>query len=417
MLIAKSLLKISERLYVFDEEIINARLNEIENDFIKRHENVFACYAGKAFLIKHMAEIIKNHNLGLDVVSQGELLTALRANFPADKIEMHGNAKSSDEILLGVKSGVGRFIVDNPDELELLAKISRENNFVANILLRVSPAVDAHTHAHIATGAKNSKFGFPIESEMLINAVKFSMNDANINLTGLHFHVGSQLFEPNDHIQALEKIIKLILKLKRELNFTTRELNFGGGLGAVKNPTLKSVALKTFTDPLIEILDRECRVHNLLRPRAIIEPGRWIISEAGITLYTVENVKYLPEIIYVAVNGGMADNPRYALYGAEYDAVNINNPDGEIMSEKLKNIPVSIVGRCCESGDILIERANISDTKRGDVIALFNTGAYTFSMAGNYNKLLRPAVVFVKNGQANLKVERQSYEDLLKGEL
>ena len=364
-----------------------------------------------------MAEIIKNHNLGLDVVSQGELLTALRANFPADKIEMHGNAKSSDEILLGVKSGVGRFIVDNPDELELLAKISRENNFVANILLRVSPAVDAHTHAHIATGAKNSKFGFPIESEMLINAVKFSMNDANINLTGLHFHVGSQLFEPNDHIQALEKIIKLILKLKRELNFTTRELNFGGGLGAVKNPTLKSVALKTFTDPLIEILDRECRVHNLLRPRAIIEPGRWIISEAGITLYTVENVKYLPEIIYVAVNGGMADNPRYALYGAEYDAVNINNPDGEIMSEKLKNIPVSIVGRCCESGDILIERANISDTKRGDVIALFNTGAYTFSMAGNYNKLLRPAVVFVKNGQANLKVERQSYEDLLKGEL
>ncbi len=404
-------------MYVYDEDIINARLNEIKNDFINCYENTFACYAGKAFLIKYMAELVKNSGLGLDVVSGGELMTALKANFPAEKIEMHGNAKSADEILLGVKSGVGRFIVDNPDELKILSEISRANNFTANILLRVSPAVNAHTHSHIATGHKNSKFGFPAEGEMLNDAVKFSMNDANINLTGLHFHVGSQLFDPIDHIQGLEKIIKVILRLKRDLDFTTQELNFGGGLGAVKNPNLKSVALKNFVSPLMEILERECKVHNLLRPKAIIEPGRWIISEAGIMLYTVENVKYLPEIIYVAVNGGMADNPRIALYGAEYDAININNLNGNSMTVKNNNIPVSIVGRCCESGDILIERSNLNEARRGDVIAIYNTGAYTFSMAGNYNKLLRPAVVFVKNGEAKLKVERQTYEELLNGEL
>ena len=406
--------KFGTPLYVYDESVINSRCNEIEQDFLQKWDNTFAYYASKAFSIKYMTRIIKNHGMGLDVVSEGELLTALHAGFPAEKIELHGNAKSFYDINSAVKSGVGRFIIDNIQELELLAKVSHDNNFVANVLFRVTPDVKTDTHAHISTGVKGSKFGFPIEGDMLNEAVKFALNDDYINSQGIHFHVGSQLFEPVSHLEALKKIIKLMLKLKRNLNFITRELNFGGGFGARINPKIEHVALKNFTDPLMQMLESECKANDLLRPRAAIESGRWIVSEAGITLYTVENVKRLPGILYIAVNGGMSDNPRYALYGAEYEAVNVNNPDGEIYNPEGR---VSIVGKCCESGDILIDDAKISYTKPGDIIAIYNTGAYNFSMASNYNKLLRPAVIFANNGEANLKVERQTYEDLLKGEL
>ena len=386
--------------------------------FLERWKNTRVRYASKAFLTRSMAKLIENEGLGLDVVSLGELYTALSAGFPAERIEMNGNAKSHEEIELAVNSGVGRIIVDHPDELKVIEKFSREKNKKQKILIRVAPGVDAHTHKYISTGQTDSKFGFPFEvrdGSMLTEAIKYSMKSEYLDLRGLHFHVGSQLFDPEDHIKSLEKIIEVMKDLKTNLNFTTHELNFGGGFGAVKNPSMPSVKSETFTEPMMKLLHSNCEKYGLEIPRAVIEPGRWIISEAGITIYRVENIKELPKITYIAVNGGMADNPRFALYQAEYDAVAVKNPDAPAY-DRDGGTRVLIVGKCCESGDILIDNAKIMKLEAGDLIALYNSGAYTFSMSSTYNKLQRPAVVFVENGESKLVVERQSLEDIIRGD-
>ena len=403
-------------LYVYDEQIIISRCQEIREKFLNRWENTSACYASKAFSIKAIAKLISNEGLGIDAISLGELHTALRVGFPAEKIELHGNAKSYEEIFEALNCGVGRIVVDSEDELKLISEVAEKLDRTAKILLRISPGVKAHTHSYISTGYTGSKFGFPIEGEMLRRAVKNAISNKFIDLKGLHFHVGSQLFNSEDHIFALKKMIKLMAELKQEFDFTTREINLGGGFGAVKNPSETHVPLEIFTDSMMKLLTDECKANNLERPHAIIEPGRWIISEAGITIYKVEVVKELPEVTYIAVNGGMADNPRYELYNAEYEAVSVNNPNGEIYVPE-NNAKVSIVGKCCESGDILIENAKLPKVRRGDLIALYNTGAYTFSMASNYNRLTRPAVVFVNNGNAKLVVRRQTIDDLLSCDL
>lgn len=360
-------------------------------------------------------KIIEEEGLGLDVVSLGELHTALSAGFPASNIEMHGNAKSHEEISMAIKNGVGRIIADSENELELISQISKNSGKLTRIIIRVAPGVLAKTHTHIATGHTGSKFGFPIEGDMLKKIISKFMNDENIEIMGLHFHVGSQLFDPEDHICALKKVMNFVGDLKREINFIPKEINFGGGFGAVINPSIKHVPVELFTEPMMKILTDESKKINIPRPKAIIEPGRWIISESGITIYKVEVIKELPGITYVAVDGGMADNPRYALYGAEYEAISVKNPDGPIYEPE--NGHVSIVGKCCESGDILIEKAKLPKLKPGDLIAIYNTGAYTFSMASNYNRLLRPAVVFVNGGEARVVVKRQTLDDLLNGDL
>ena len=373
-------------------------------------------YAGKAFLTRAIAKLIADEGLGLDVVSLGELHTALSANFPPEEIEMNGNAKSREEISLAVKSGVSRIIVDHPDELKIIEEFAREKNIVQKILIRVAPGVDAHTHAYIATGQTGSKFGFPAEGSMLPDAINYAAKSEYLDLTGLHFHVGSQLFDTDDYTKAIEKTLELMKRLKDTLNFTTYELNIGGGFGAVISPKIPCMRSEFYTEPIMKALYEGCKKFGLEIPVVILEPGRWIVSEAGITIYKVENVKELSGITYIAVDGGMADNPRYALYQAEYEAVAIENPDGEIFTPK-DGGNVSIVGKCCESGDILIENVKMPKVKAGDLIALYNTGAYTFSMASNYNCLQRPAVVFVEDGNAKLTVERQSLDDLIRGDL
>ena len=408
--------KFGTPLYVYDTGIIKARCRELTKTFLERFENTRVRYAGKAFLTRSMAKLIENEGLGLDVVSLGELNVALSANFPPERIEMNGNAKSHEEISLAVKSGVGRIIVDHPDELQIIERYAKEFNRVQKIFIRVAPGVDAHTHAYIATGQTGSKFGFPLEGSMLTEAITYSMKSSLLDLRGLHFHVGSQIFDTDDYIKSLEKILELMKTLKDSLNFTTHELNIGGGFGAVINPAIESMKSEFYTDAIMNKLYEDCERLGLEVPRIILEPGRWIVSEAGITIYRVENIKELPGVTYIAVNGGMADNPRVALYNAEYNAVSVSNPEGEIYNRE-GNTHVSIVGKCCESGDVLIENAQIQKLNAGDLIALYNTGAYTFSMASNYNCLSRPAVVFVENGNAKLVVERQSPEDLLRGDL
>ncbi len=250
---------------------------------------------------------------------------------------------------------------------------------------------------------------------MLNNAIEFAAKCEHIDLTGLHFHVGSQIFDTDDYVKSVGKIVELMNSLKDSLNFTTHELNVGGGFGAVINPKIPHMASAFYTDAIMTALREGCERYGLELPRVIIEPGRWVVSEAGLTLYTVENIKELPGVTYIAVNGGMADNPRYALYQAEYQAVKVSDPDAAPYDRE-GGTHVSIVGKCCESGDILIENAKIPYLEAGDVIALYNSGAYTFSMSSNYNCLARPAVVFVEGGKARVVAERQSYEDLVRGQ-
>jgi len=404
-------------LYVYDTGIIKSRCRELRETFMERWENTTVRYASKAFLVKEMARLIKDEGLGLDVVSIGELYTALKADFPAEKIEMNGNAKSHEEISFAVNSGVGRIIVDHPDELKTIEKFARDKGIKQKILIRVAPGVDAHTHAYIATGATDSKFGLPVdisEGSMLNYSIKYAMASENLDLRGLHFHVGSQLFDPDDNVKGLEKTLELVKKLKDTFGFTTHELNCGGGFGAVINPSVPPVKCADFTDPMMKLLYNDCKKYNLEVPEIIIEPGRWVISEAGITLYKVENIKELPELTYVAVDGGMADNPRYALYQAEYEAVKVEDIDAPVINPDKK---FSVVGKCCESGDILIDDAKLPSLKAGDIIALYNSGAYTFSMSSNYNRLQRPAVVFVENGQAKVVAKRQTLDDLIANEI
>ncbi|MBQ7197266.1 MAG: diaminopimelate decarboxylase [Synergistaceae bacterium] len=406
-------------LYVFDTGIIKSRCRELRETFMERWENTMVRYASKAFLVKEMARLIKSEGLGLDVVSLGELYTALQVGFPPEKIEMNGNAKSHEEISLAINSGVGRIIVDHPDELRTIERLAREKGIKQKILIRVAPGVDAHTHAYIATGATDSKFGLPVdisEGSMLNESIKFAMASDSLDLRGLHFHVGSQLFDPDDNVRGLEKTIELMKKLKDTFDFTTRELNCGGGLGAVINPSVPPVKCADFTDPMMKLLYSDCKKYGLEIPKIIIEPGRWVISEAGITLYRVENIKELPKLTYIAVDGGMADNPRYALYQAEYEAVNVEDIDAPIYDPG-DGTKFSVVGKCCESGDVLIDDAKLPKLKAGDVIALYNSGAYTFSMSSSYNRLQRPAVVFVEDGQARLVVHRQTLEDIIRNEI
>lgn len=402
-------------LYVYDAGIIKSRCRELRETFLERWPNTRIRYAGKAFLTRAIAKLIEREGLGLDVVSMGELYAALSVNFPVERIEMNGNAKSYEEISYAVSSKVGRIIVDHPDELKVIEECAKKFGVVQKIMIRVTPGVDAHTHAYISTGHTDSKFGLPLDGPMLTDAINYAMKSEFIDLRGLHFHVGSQLFDTDDYLKSLAKILELMKKLKDEMNFTTHELNIGGGFGAVINPSVPAMRAEFYTDKIMNALIDGCKNFGLEIPCAIFEPGRWVISEACLTLYRVENIKELPGITYIAVNGGMADNPRFALYNAEYDAVAIANPDGKIYNRE-GNTKVSVVGKCCESGDILIDNAKLPLLKAGDIIGLYNSGAYTFSMSSNYNYLQRPAVVFVENGEAKLVVERQSLEDLIRGQ-
>lgn len=397
-------------LYVIDETVVRARCAEVRRNFLSRWPDTRACYAGKAFLNLAMARIVDQEGLGLDVISLGELHTALRAGFPPARIEMNGNAKSEEELRTALEAGVGRIIVDSLMELEVLADLAEGLGKSAPVLLRVAPGVSAHTHAFIATGQAGSKFGLPI-GEHLSEAVRLAMAHGGIDLMGLHFHVGSQLLDPQDHLLALERVLDTAERLKEELGFEMRELNLGGGFGARTHPSTPHLPLALFTDAMMAALERGCADRGLRRPAASIEPGRWIISEAGITLYRVETVKELKGITYVAVDGGMADNPRHPLYGALYEAAVVDRPS-EAAGDWGGN-RVAIVGRCCESGDVLIEDVSLPKVARGDILALFNSGAYTFSMASNYNRLPRPAVVLVGEGRAELIVERQTLDSLL----
>lgn len=395
-------------LYVMDEELLINTCKDYYKNFKCEENNNRVAYAGKAFLTIAMCKLIDEQGLCLDVVSGGELYTAYKSGLDLGKVYFHGNNKTMDEITLGVKLGVGRFVVDNIEEMVMLNEIAGKEGKKQDIYLRLTPGIEAHTHDYIRTGQIDSKFGFAPVGDTIMNAVKVALEQENLSLKGLHCHIGSQIFDITPFEDAAEVMLGYIDQIRQETGHLITELDLGGGFGIHYTNEDEPRETKEYCEAILNKVDEVCEKLSLQRPVLTIEPGRSIVGNAGTTLYTVGAIKEIPTVrTYVSVDGGMTDNIRPALYGAKYEMTVANKMDKE------KDQCVTVAGKCCESGDIFIKDIDLQKVERGDIIAVSSTGAYGFSMSSNYNKNPRPAVVFVKNGEAKVVSKRQSYEDLL----
>lgn len=399
-------------LYLMDEELIRKNCRLYKDTLAKLHEESQVIYAGKAFLTMGMCKIIEEEGLGLDVVSGGELYTAMKVDFPPQRIYFHGNNKSFEELKMAVDYGVGRIVVDNFYELELLKDLTKKRHSKIKILLRITPGIEAHTHDYIKTGQVDSKFGFGLENGHAFMAVEHALSIKGIKLMGFHCHIGSQIFEKEPFSMAAEVMMKFSKDVKERFNVEVSEIDFGGGFGIKYVDTDSPLPVETYLKTLVDSVKAWSEKLDIKVPRILIEPGRAIVGAAGTTLYTIGSIKNIPGVRkYISVDGGMSDNIRPALYGAKYSAM-IANKAGSPPEEK-----VSVAGRCCESGDMLIWDIELPRVVPGDILAMFCTGAYHYTMASNYNMLPKPAVVFVRYKNAKLMVQRETYEDLLRNEL
>ncbi len=399
-------------LYIMSETAIVEKCQEIVNSFLEKYHNTRAAYAAKAFLTIGMCKIIEREGLCLDVVSGGELYTAIKADFPAERIEFNGNNKSIEELEMAIDYGIGRIIVDGLDELDLIEAICREKGKKTEILYRITPGVRSDSHDYIVTGKKDSKFGIPLYSNIIFPAIEKAIKSEYVDFLGFHFHVGSQLHDNASHLGALDITLNLIKETISKFDFTLKELNIGGGFGIRYTDNDNKKPYSYFLDPMMEKIQNFSQSMGIERPAVVIEPGRSIVGEAGLTLYTIGTIKDIPGIRkYVSVDGGMTDNIRPALYQAVYEGMIANKAD---MPRKET---VTISGKCCESGDILIKDIKIPSPERGDIFAMFSTGAYCYTMASNYNRNKIPAVVLVKDGKSQLMVKRQSYDDIVMNDL
>lgn len=400
-------------LYILDENTIRNTCKSYVKSFEKFYNgNGMPLYASKALSCKELCRIANQEGLGLDVVSGGEIYTAVQAGFPMEKTHFHGNNKTAGEIELALNSGVGKFVVDNIYELELLNKIAGELGKKANISFRIKPGVDAHTHNFIRTGQIDSKFGFALETGEAFEAVKKAGEYENINLTELHCHIGSQIFDIDPFVTAAEIMMDFIGKIKKELGVTISELNLGGGFGIMYTSADEPVPYENYMEKVSVAVKAKAEENNVDVPYIFIEPGRSIVGEAGITLYTVGGMKEIPNIrTYVSIDGGMTDNIRYALYQSDYTVVNASKANEEATQT------VTVAGKCCETGDLIQENTKVAPVTVGDTLAVLSTGAYNYSMSSNYNRVPRPAIVMVKDGQSRVIVKRESYEDIVRNDV
>ncbi len=399
-------------LYVVDEELIRRRCREFIGAFKSSGLKFQVAYASKAFCTMAMCRIVDEEGLSLDVVSDGELYTALQAGFPPERIHFHGNNKTPREIDMALEAGIGCFVVDNFVELELLNAMAGERNRKVNVLLRITPGVSAHTHEYTSTGQQDSKFGFDLGNGAAYRAVETASRQPNLVLLGLHSHIGSQIFEVEGFKLAVEKVMGFAVKVRSELNVLFKVVNLGGGFGIRYVEGDSPLPVAEYVHAIVDSIHTSFAGQDYPVPEIWIEPGRSIVGDAGTTLYTVGTYKEIPDIRkYVAVDGGMTDNPRPALYESQYEAMLANRATAA--PEEV----VSIAGKCCESGDMLIWDLSLPKVNSGDLLAVACTGAYNYSMASNYNRIPRPAVVFVKDGSADLAVKRESYEDIVGNDL
>jgi diaminopimelate decarboxylase len=397
-------------LYLFDEASLRQKCAEFKQEFSQRYADSLVIYACKAFINKALAIIFKEEGLGFDVVSAGEISVARSVDFPLSKAYFHGNNKSAEELGLALEWGVGRIVVDNFHELKMLAEIARAKGKKPDILLRISPGVEAHTHKYQVTGAVDTKFGFPMVQGGEAVASAMSMNE--LNLLGLHFHIGSGIFEVEPYQQAIDIILGFAAEMKQNNNFELRELSVGGGFAIQYVVSSPAPPISAYAQAIASSVSGRCQDLKLALPRLIIEPGRSVVGQAGVALYTAGVVKDIPGVrCYVSVDGGMADNIRHALYGAKQEAVVANKMGGGEVNT------VTIAGKFCESGDVLIEDIALPPVAAGDIIAVPDCGAYCLPLGSNYNASLKPAVVLVKNGKARLIRRRETFDDLTRCDL
>lgn len=400
-------------LYVMDEKKIRENCQTFKNSINKYYDgNGLVCYASKAFSCKQMYRIANEEGIGIDTVSMGELHTAMSVNFDPSKICYHGNNKTREELTYALKCGVSRIVIDSISELTMLNSIAGSMGIHAGILLRLSPGIEAHTHDFIKTGQIDSKFGFAIELGTAMEVVKLALNMPNLILMGIHCHIGSQIFDLEPFCPTAKVMLNFIGDIKNETGYEVPELNLGGGFGIKYTQNDDPIEYDSYMESVSEVIKSVATELNMDLPFIIIEPGRAIVGSAGLTLYEIGNVKEIKDIrTYVSVDGGMTDNIRYALYGSEYEFTVANR------AAEPKTELVTIAGRCCESGDLLAKDVAIQKCIPTDILATFATGAYNYSMSSNYNRTLKPAVIFVNNGDSYFAVKRETLDDVIRNDI
>lgn len=396
-------------LFVYDTALIKERARAFMQTFENAGVKAQVAYASKAFSSIAMYQLAAKEGLSLDVVSGGELYTAIHAGFPVERIHFHGNNKSDEELNFALDSGIGCMVVDNFYEIDQLKRLTANKKMNINILLRVTPGIEAHTHDYITTGQADSKFGFDLNNGQADQAFQLVKDDIYIRLLGMHCHIGSQIFDTVAFSLAAKKLIAKMIAWRTQFDFVCPVLNLGGGFGIRYTEEDKPLQPAVYVEDMMKSIQSEIGLLDYPMPEIWIEPGRSLVGDAGTTLYTIGSQKEVPGVRnYLAVDGGMSDNIRPALYQAKYDAAVANKMTVESTTR------YTVAGKCCESGDKLIENITLPKVEAGDTLAVFCTGAYGYSMASNYNRLPRPAVVFVEQGQHRMVIKRETYEDLIR---
>ena len=399
-------------LYVMDQELIETTIDKMKEAFKSTRFNTRIAYAGKAFLSTGMIKLVESKGLDLDVVSGGELYTAHKAGFPMNKVHLHGNNKLVNEIEMAVEFGIDTIVVDNEDEIDKIERICREKGKKQAVLVRIDPGIEAHTHHYIKTSGLTSKFGISLFQDNLFDIIK-RLNDSEwIEFKGFHTHIGSQIFQSAFFIFALDEIFKYLDKLKKELGIVVHTVNMGGGFGVYYKEGDDPKPIEEVLSEIITYTEAMEIKYQIGFKELCIEPGRSIVGNAGTTLYEVGGIKEtVGGKTYVFIDGGMSDNIRTALYQAEYEAGVVNKLNDTDVRE------ITLAGKLCESGDIIIEKGKLPKaTEIGDIVAVTTTGAYCYTMSSNYNRMMRPAVVFVKDGKAKVAVKRETLDDLIRND-
>ncbi len=400
-------------LYVLEEDKVRSAMAAYRSSMNAYYDGKgLVCYASKALCCKELCRIAAQEEIGLDVVSLGELYTAASVDFPMERVCLHGNNKSLEELSYALDQKVGYIVVDGLTELETLSRLAKEKQVTASVLLRIKPGVDAHTHDFIRTGQIDSKFGFALETGEAMEGVLTALKTENILLKGLHCHIGSQILETEPFVHAAKIMMEFIRDIRDKTGVEMQVLDLGGGFGIRYTDEDDPVPYVEYLKDVSGEIKELCHQYHLTLPSVIIEPGRSIVGEAGTTLYTIGCFKEIPNIrTYLAVDGGMGDNPRYALYGSKYDML-LANRAAEAPSKTY-----TVAGKCCESGDLLGENIPLPEAKVGDILAVLSTGAYNYSMASHYNRNPIPPTVMVKDGTARVIIKGESLEDLLRNDV
>lgn len=394
-------------LVVYDVSQIRNQIRAFKKVFEEEQVNYAVSYASKAFASIAIYQVANEEGAYTDVVSAGELYTAMKANFPMERVSFHGNNKSKEELEMAVKNHVGKIMIDNFYEIDLLRQVLEEQDSEINVMLRITPGISAHTHEYDQTGQVDSKFGFDLKSGQADKALQEVLKNQRMHMLGIHAHIGSQIFELNGFEMAAAKLVDVAASWRKNYDYTAQVINVGGGFGIKYVQEDHPLKPEEFVKAIVKTIKDEATKHNFPLPEIDIEPGRSIVGPAGYNLYKVGSMKEIPGLVpYIAVDGGMGDNIRPALYQAKYETVLANDPQRKASQE------FHVAGKYCESGDILAD-AKLPLLKAGDILAMLDTGAYGYSMASNYNRNPRPAVVFAEDGKAQVVIRRESLEDLV----